>query len=506
MRDPDLCEAQPAGAEKTITLLQWAVICLAVYLVRLYLWADAELWHDEVITLGDFAIGPPDRGIAHVFRSYPVANNHILFSAVAYWWVRFTGFSLAEYLLRLPSILCGAATIVLLPVLWRRWLDRRVALLVALTFAISPVFTAFAYQFRGYALTMLLTLLAAAGVAEVTSGRLAKGLRLQLPAMVLLPLVMPSNVLLAFSHALFIVLWRGSGVSALRRLVAGTAVGAAGLLGLSYYLTLWDQFAEVMRQSTGWGSGWQVLGNVLLGMTAHLGLLAPAALAALVLRDRSAPSQAPQDRGWSLLYAACLFLPIAGSALLRGGDAPFPRVYLVYLVPFSLAAARLASAGRDWAKRPFMLLVGLTLVVGYGIEMASSALTQRALQEGKHPQNLLQQYYRGSDDLRKLAAFFADPERRGVSDIMVTNAYDFPTFRFYWARQGFPAEAVTAENREPRAVWGRAKAFRGSRLFAIAVNEREAARLFAAAGESGHFDLVAHAGITRCYMLLPRLP
>ena len=65
-----------------------ALSAAAVFVIRAVPWVLSDLWYDEIVTFIDFAVGPP-RGntILRVFRFYPVANNHVLFSALAWCWV-----------------------------------------------------------------------------------------------------------------------------------------------------------------------------------------------------------------------------------------------------------------------------------------------------------------------------------------------------------------------------------------------------------------------------------
>ena len=71
----------------------WLLIALAVYLVRIMPWALAEYWYDEVLTLGEFVLDPRGKGLwGGVFRTYPIANNHILSTALYWIWVRVLNF------------------------------------------------------------------------------------------------------------------------------------------------------------------------------------------------------------------------------------------------------------------------------------------------------------------------------------------------------------------------------------------------------------------------------
>jgi len=490
----------PALDDPSLAPGKWTIICLALYLLRVTSWALAELWHDEVITLGDFVIGPVGAGPLHVFRSYPVANNHMLFSALGWWWVRLTGFSSDEYVLRLPCILLGGAAIVLAVWGWRRWLGPQLAALAGLALAISPVFTGFASEFRGYAMTMLLAAVAVQGLAELTDGRVRRGLALQLPALMLLPLVIPSNVFLGFAHGLFVLLWPGRAISRRARLGLAVALVGAAALGLSYYLTLWDQFSKALRETTGWPSGSAVLGAVAIGFCAHLGL-APALLVASAFRPAT-PSLSDRDRGWGALYAGCLAVPVLGTLFGDYTNAPFPRVYLVFLLPFTFAAFRCLTPLTPVSRRTLLLWAGLAIAIGFGWERGSALRTQAAVGRGEHPQNLLELYYRDRGDLRGLAALLSQ-DRPPKEALVVTDAYDFPTFRYYWSQLGLPIKSVFPANRLGPEFWPQARQHPGVTLHVVAGDEIAAARLFSQVGAPGGFVPGPGAGQRRLYSLLP---
>ena len=135
----------------------WAIIACALFIARIMPWSLAELWHDEVLTMRYFVLGSEGSSLLSVFRNYSMANNHFLNSAIYWWWVRFLEFSFTEHVLRWPSIFFGLLCILLTVFHWRKFIGRRMAAIMSLTFAISPVFTAFAYQVRGYSLAMFLS-------------------------------------------------------------------------------------------------------------------------------------------------------------------------------------------------------------------------------------------------------------------------------------------------------------------------------------------------------------
>ena len=147
--------------------LSWYVIVAAVFLLRSFLWFNAELWYDEVLTLSRFVFNSHDGSLLNVFRDYPIANNHMLSTAVYWIWTHLVGLP-DEAILRIPSIVGGLATIAIVMRHWRKFIGDCLATVGGLMLAISPVFTAYAYQVRGYSLTFLLAAVAVSGVFEIS--------------------------------------------------------------------------------------------------------------------------------------------------------------------------------------------------------------------------------------------------------------------------------------------------------------------------------------------------
>jgi hypothetical protein len=195
-------------------------------------------------------------------------------------------------------------------------------------------------------------------------------------------------------------------------------------------------------------------------------------------------------------------VPVLATVLGDYTNAPFPRVYLLYLLPLTFAAFRFLRSSVPWSQRSFLLCAGLTVAMGFAWERACDLRTAAAVRRGEHPQDLLQQYYRNRTDLRGVAAGVAQAQVPAGA-IVVTDAYDFPTFRFYWARYGMPAEAVVAENRLPADFWRWARSRPNASLHVVAGDEVSAARLFAAAAAPGAFVPGPASGNRRFYSLLP---
>ncbi len=477
---------------------QFAIISAGLFLTRCMGWAVDELWYDEIVTLTDFVLGPDT--FFRVFRVYPVANNHMLFSALSWLWVRFLNFNLSEHLLRVPSLAFSVALLAVIHFWWEKWLGRRLACIAGILFAASPVFTAFGYQFRGYALTLLLAGIAVHALMEIVNGDRRRGLYLHAVSALLLPLVIPTNILLVAAHALF----AGSAskrISAGKRWLIGIMTFLPGALGASYYLTLWPQFRRVMGQTAGWDSRLAVTGHLALAFLAHLG---PFLLAMVWLTIRPAGKTAGNtgDGGRSAREEALLLLAwcaaVGALLMVASGRAPYPRVFLVFFPTVSLCVLRSVRSVSFWWRRGILVLGGLLVIHGFAWDRVARELTRRQLLAGEHPQNLLQQYYRGRMELMRLAGGMT--RLKGVSQAMVmTDAFDFPTFRFYWLRNGLPQGAVITDRNDMLARWRSARKQTPAALWVVARDEIQAAELFRTAGATGRFDVLLDAGPKKLY-------
>jgi len=289
------------------------------------------------------------------------------------------------------------------------------------------------------------------------------------------------------------------------------AYGLPGVIGGAYYLTLWPQFTKVMRQTAGWSSGWLVAGNLALALVAHLGPVILVLIAGLFVRSRLV-GQARQERREALLLVGACAVAVA-IGIVSARTAPFPRVFAVFFVPLTWGAFRLCRQASFWQARSTLVVIGVILLCGFAWEKGASLLTQRQVVRGEHPQNLLQQYYRGDSEL---TGVIGELQRRRLGEgvVVLTNAYDFRTFEFYWRVRGLPtAEDGAFPGAEMRRVVPSNDAHatedcrealrRGLTLVALAVNEEEAARTFGACGQTGQFEAVLTVGSRTLYALRP---
>lgn len=385
-----------AGEKSRHRLILWALA--AFFVLRVLRWAMADLWYDEILSLQYFVFG---RTLPEIFRDYSIANNHFLCNAVERIYVLVSFFFYPvhrnELLLRLPSIAFGCLTVVTIGACWRRWLGRKLSLIVALLMVASPVFSGFAYQMRGYSLAMFLaTVSVTLAISRRDNPTFGNALWL-FAVSAMLPLVMPTAVVvpMALSIAFLLpVVQRGSEARFLDAVRRALPTILGGILGLSYYLTLWAQFMANRRTSGGWESRLLVFLHLALAFGCHLGILLLPAIRRRRFGDRFALCLAYGSTAVILLF---LVLPTAV------GRAPFPRVFLPLLPLYTLAAAlsfkaNLADSGLGrltmkklafWAVAPGILLgIGGDILTGIEMDYASEP-----------PQNLLQSYYRGSSDV-----------------------------------------------------------------------------------------------------------
>lgn len=479
------------------------LLSVAALLIRTGEWLQADLWYDEVIALTDFVIGPPRaRGILWPLRFYPIPNNHILFSAIGWCWVRLCRYNLTEALLRLPSILFAIATLGVIIAGWQQWLGKRLAGVAAIAFAVSPVYTAFAYQFRGYSLTFLLAALGVMATMDMLDGRLKRGTAMHAAVALLLPLVIPTNSLLVFSHLCFLA-WEAHRRNALRKLLPAIGIVAgAGALGASYYLTIWPQFSKALLQTAGWDSGTNVFLNLCLAALAHLG---PLPIVCLAQTFRPLPQaslgagESPNRQSFRMIIC-CLVPVIALLALTR--SAPFPRVFLVFLPTVSFAVLKSVTDWSVWRSRQLLLILGLVVMHAFVWERASTCLTNEQVMDGRFPQNLLQQHYRGSMALQQLC-MQAKKDNLQNRLIVLTTAHDFPSFRHYWTQYGGRLGTVVAENEHPEQALAEVMGDENTFLAAVAANEVEAARLFGLAGSTGNFATLYYEPYRGLYVRAP---
>ncbi|MGE0126715.1 MAG: glycosyltransferase family 39 protein [Blastocatellales bacterium] len=147
--------APPDFSMKTSRAVWLALAGLSLLALILRLWRlDTDLWHDEVLTLVDFARLP----LGEIVTRFPSQNQHMFFSVLARF--SFALFGESAWALRLPSVIFGVGSVWALFLLGRRLLGAREALLACALMTVSYHHIWFSQNARGYMGLLCFTLLA----------------------------------------------------------------------------------------------------------------------------------------------------------------------------------------------------------------------------------------------------------------------------------------------------------------------------------------------------------
>lgn len=202
----------------------------------------------------------------------------------------------------------------------------------------------------------------------------------------------------------------------------------ACLLGACYYLTIWEQFRRATAEPDGWTSMMQVSGNLLLALFAHGAIL----ITCMLFHWRECRSI---SRALWLSWAAIALTALAAMLAGRSGHTPFPRVFLVLLPQATFLLLKCASAMPSFVKFNSSFLVAAIVVNGIIWERIAEGLTDYQLKHGHFPDNLLQQYYRGSEDLREIAQ---NKQTNSSAALVLFDPYDEMSGGFYIRVMGGP--------------------------------------------------------------------
>lgn len=465
------------------TTLVGFVVALAIYIVRILPWAMAQLWLDEVITLYHYCGAfHPNATLGAIFRSYTMANNHML-SSVVYWlWLRVVPLTAPEILLRLPSLLFGALTLAVIVFWWRKWLGARIAVLGAIVFAASPVFPAFAYQIRGYSLSMLLAAIGvalAATLLEQLQNKTATW-RTQLALFLTSlaqPLIMPSAAVFPAAIASWIALERYPGCNIFgknsqRAIVAGVPTMLGALLGVAYYLTLGEQFRiarlDAAEISADWWTTSSSFLHVLLALVVHLGVLMLPLVISRFVRNLW---RTPLFNRSNIILISWIGMEFLMYSVVGRQAVPFPRNSLVFF-PLVTFSALLSLCALPHRFRCSKVLLGAAVVViffGIGITYWQERTCLQMVRAGDIPQDLLKQQYRGDDSTRTIVRNLHEAGLCETSYLLVSDN-DGTVAKWYYNIMGHPSSRTRdrTETLENPIFWqqpdGPAKLFVSARL------------------------------------------
>ncbi len=422
---------------------RWGGIATGIIFILLGLaYLQGDLWFDEILSF-DYVmpntVKKDGLALSGVFTRYNKANNHILFSALMWLWIRVFGIG-NEAFLRLPSVAMALFTLYLVYTNGKRLFGHvAAALLLTMMMAFSPVYICFFAQFRGYSFTILLATLATIGAIEIVRDNRRRGVIMFVSGAVLLPMVMPSNLIVNAGLLLFINAVLIHRKKWLQRLPLLLLVGCASPLGLLLYVPIWDKLQRVMATTHGWESTGGLLGHLGIALVAHIGLFPIACLGLRRQKDvanlpESDASEEKSDiqRMLPWLAGSCL-LTIVVVALLR---RPFPRVFLGFLPAFTFAAMSFYSPKLVRINKYLYLLVFFVLSNFLVWNRIGDALTNDRRRDGIYPQNLLQQYYSRNRDVSQTVTFITREIPLPPNAVVFTDFHLYLAVRQYWMLAG----------------------------------------------------------------------
>ena len=465
----------------------------------------SDLWMDETLTLVTYV----QRGsFSTVFTSYKVANNHILFSALLRLWVWLIENG-SEQVLRLPCLLLAGGTVALCFHHGRRLFDRAAGFCLALLMAFSPVAMGFYHQLRGYGLSIFLATAATFGAFYLLRADRRRGLAWFVPAALLMPGALPTNVLVSGGLWLFLNVgwWRAGQWRRRWGLLAVTGAAVAG--GMLIYVPIWGKFMRVARETGGWDSGALVAGHWLLALVAHGGMFVVALLAlrrqpqvrAAAAAEKPLPVQ--ELLPW---LALCCLLPLLAFALWR---APYPRSLLGFLPPLTVCLLYVHRVAAFQRNLYFYLMV--FFVAGNALVWTRVAdwHTQRGLERGAYPQNLLEHFYGRRKDLTATMNYLRSAAMLPPNLVIFTDFHLYHPFSIYWDNAGGYVQQLECLNggelfplKRPLAV------YRHAPQVVLAYDHDSALAAYRqATGLEASFVLLAAPAELRLYQVLaPRPP
>jgi hypothetical protein len=135
--------------KELLALLLLGCACVAMSMP----WLTRGLEYDELFTASRFVV---DVSLWTAASSVRAFNNHVAYSLLANLGVHLLG--PAEWVIRLPALLLGLATVFMLWQVARKWCTAATAMLSAAILVLSPFFEEWARSARGYSGLMLMTL------------------------------------------------------------------------------------------------------------------------------------------------------------------------------------------------------------------------------------------------------------------------------------------------------------------------------------------------------------
>jgi mannosyltransferase len=327
---------QVSGVRRSGDRVNYAVLAgiLAVSAILRIPGLNSCMWLDEVLTMVRFV--RPD--VKEILTSFPDQNQHMFYSLLAHFAVRILGEQV--WVVRLPSVILGVASIWALFLLGRYLIGEKGALLACGLMAVSYHHIWFSQNARGYMGLLFFTILATWLWLEAMDQDRWRAWILYAIAIALGAWIHMTMLFVVAAHAMiFLVAWLSTGREPGRLRKAAVGFVLAGTLGLQLYALALPQFlasaaSEVSPPSEWTNPLWVVtegLRSLRIGFAAGALLLPGGVLLAagwydLFRRQRRA--------AWAMVLPAVM----GGGAMLLLGHNLWPRFFF-----FSMAFALLLA-------------------------------------------------------------------------------------------------------------------------------------------------------------------
>lgn len=226
----------------TISAIIW-VLSVAMFGYMAWIRFDEDLWNDEIYTLQYFVL----KGLPTVLTDYHVPNNHILSNVLHWIWLKILGIQdIGEVLDHAWKIriVPGLLSLVALGVMYRcgQLLHKHGGLITVFIVCSMLGFGSFAFQVRGYAMSILLMSFLMYGcITVVKQGHFERKSWILVVASTLLLLYsIPSNLYPIVSVGIMLVLSLGFKQKS-TWIQVSTAFGCAVIISIALYWPVLDQ-------------------------------------------------------------------------------------------------------------------------------------------------------------------------------------------------------------------------------------------------------------------------
>lgn len=313
-----------------------AVLALAVVVATAlrFIGGGNQLWYDEIVTLVDSVRKP----FAEIVTHFPSDNGHVFYSVLAHINVALGGET--PFMLRLPAILLGIASIPLIYAMGTRVTTRFEALAAALLATVAAHHIWFSQNARGYTLLLVLTLLSTKLILD--------GLKTRSKTPWLLFAV--ASALGAYTHVTMVLA------------VFGQAIA------VDFYLLASRRFTVVELRGPVIG----FVGAAALTILLYLPMLGD--VAGFFGAQAATPKPAPSGLGVLDLFRNMQFDPVRGGVLIVVGAVflvgvvsywrQSPLIPALFFVPPSLIYLATVLLDRPSRPRFFFFIAGFLLLVG----------------------------------------------------------------------------------------------------------------------------------------------